>query len=455
MKHNWILTIFYIALFSVCLLAITHITLLEQETDVQSHIALAKQSNLEAVDDHITLLEQETDVQSHIALAKQSNLEAVDNHCSDRKSLRLWEYYHIRSHGPRLYDAVAMDNMLYTIFSLRYCDAHCIYNIQSLTASQYSAVLYSKHDNENAFNGNVWLPADSVVIDPHGHTFIVKFNIGSAYNASKQLLVTLHMGTEPILYHYDMIRVCHYSEKKVKYNLAVCTMVQNSYPGVNALLLPWLLYHFKRGVEIVYMYPDQSNNEYLISVLDQFIQSGRVVVHEWTWPETGYIHQQVQQESCLYRLRGQARWVALIDVDEFIVPLLNNNKTNARVELVEFLDLHVPPQFAGVQIKSAFVKMDTQQNAFENVSDTNALQSLLSGPIIPLGREKCIVRPELVDAFSVHMITVGGEVIVPDAERELKINHFRRDINIPVYTTMDHSMDPFMSELASDLQNLL
>jgi hypothetical protein len=117
--------------------------------------------------------------------------------------------------------------------------------------------------------------------------------------------------------------------KPVKPNpyLAVCSMFRDEAP----YLKEWIEFHLSEGVEHFYLYDDNSSDDYL-SVLKPFIDLGVVSL------EMGGGRHQVQiYNDCLSRMRG--RWVAFLDVDEFLFDtqeaslktLLQTHESNAAV----------------------------------------------------------------------------------------------------------------------------
>ena len=114
-----------------------------------------------------------------------------------------------------------------------------------------------------------------------------------------------------------------------RYPLAICAMFKNEAPW----LKEWLLYHHKvLGVDRFYLYNNDSTDEFA-EVLQPFIDKGIVELIDWSShdPKNGLMGpcmdapwsaaQLGAYNDCLkHRAFGIARWVAMIDVDEFIVP---------------------------------------------------------------------------------------------------------------------------------------
>lgn len=95
-------------------------------------------------------------------------------------------------------------------------------------------------------------------------------------------------------------------------NLAVCAIAKNEGPYFKE----WVEWHLSQGVDKFYIYDNESTDE-TKEVLAPYIQSG--VVEYIDWP--GYRMQLAAYDDCLARHRFDTRWIAFIDLDEFIVPM--------------------------------------------------------------------------------------------------------------------------------------
>lgn len=96
-----------------------------------------------------------------------------------------------------------------------------------------------------------------------------------------------------------------------QYYLAVCAIAKNE----GSYFEEWIEWHRKQGVEKFYIY-DNESTDCTKEVLAPYIESGLV---EYTY-FPGYRKQLAAYDDCLEKYRFDARWVAFIDLDEFIVP---------------------------------------------------------------------------------------------------------------------------------------
>jgi len=119
-------------------------------------------------------------------------------------------------------------------------------------------------------------------------------------------------------------------KNKYKYFLSVATQFQQE----GRFLKEWIEYHKLVGVDHFYLYNNNSTDDYL-EVLAPYIESGLVDLIDWPSDPTrswaGVQHTGVNH--AIYHSQDETRWLAIMDVDEFLVPLQHYT-------LVEFLKEH-------------------------------------------------------------------------------------------------------------------
>ncbi len=117
-----------------------------------------------------------------------------------------------------------------------------------------------------------------------------------------------------------------------KYYLAVCAIAKNEGPYFKE----WIEWHHKQGVEKFYIYDNESTDD-TRDVLEPYIKSG--LVDYVYFP--GKKKQLAAYDDCIERHRTETRWIAIIDLDEFIVPIKDKS-------IPQFLKRF--ESFAGVEI---------------------------------------------------------------------------------------------------------
>lgn len=99
---------------------------------------------------------------------------------------------------------------------------------------------------------------------------------------------------------------------KPQHYLAVCSIAKNEGPYFKE----WIDWHRSKGVEKFYIY-DNESTDCTKEVLAPYIEAGIV---EYTY-FPGQKQQLAAYDDCFERHRLDTRWLAVIDLDEFIVPI--------------------------------------------------------------------------------------------------------------------------------------
>ena len=94
-----------------------------------------------------------------------------------------------------------------------------------------------------------------------------------------------------------------------RHELAVCGIFRDEAPFLDE----WLTLHHAVGVGHFYLYNDRSEDNFR-EVLEPWIQKGIVTLFNMPDPVT----QRGAYNDCLRRFRMEARWIAYIDIDEFL-----------------------------------------------------------------------------------------------------------------------------------------
>jgi len=108
------------------------------------------------------------------------------------------------------------------------------------------------------------------------------------------------------------IKVWRNRNIKPKYQLAVCLIAKNE----GRYLPEWIEWHKSKGASKFYIYDNESDDN-TAETLRPYISKGLV---EYTF-FPGKKKQLDAYQDCLEKHRFDARWIAFIDADEFIVPL--------------------------------------------------------------------------------------------------------------------------------------
>ena len=94
--------------------------------------------------------------------------------------------------------------------------------------------------------------------------------------------------------------------------LSVCSIFKDEAP----YLKEWIEYHLLAGVERFYLY-DNNSSDNPLELLQPYIDKGIVVYHKLD----GEGKQYVAYRDAIYKYKKQTYWMAIIDLDEFILPV--------------------------------------------------------------------------------------------------------------------------------------
>ena len=125
------------------------------------------------------------------------------------------------------------------------------------------------------------------------------------------------------------VRIMRTDKKRTfPHELSIVATMKNEGP----YLKEWLDFHILVGVEKFYLYDNDSTDD-TKTVLAPYIRRG--IVEYIPWPGVG--QQNNIYVDALNKFAEETRWMAIVDVDEFIVPVMHNT-------IPEFLKT-LPPRF--------------------------------------------------------------------------------------------------------------
>jgi len=120
-----------------------------------------------------------------------------------------------------------------------------------------------------------------------------------------------------------------HKSKKYKYDLAICAIFRDEAP----YLQEWIEFHRMLGVQHFYLFNNLSSDNYKL-VLAPYIKKKIVEVVDWTYKYHDITRWSPIQCSAygtaIIEVKDKVKWLAILDIDEFLFPTQGNN-------LVEFL----------------------------------------------------------------------------------------------------------------------
>jgi len=193
------------------------------------------------------------------------------------------------------------------------------------------------------------------------------------------------------------------------YEIAIGSMFRNE----AHYLKEWVDYHYMAGVEHFWLYNNNSTDNWE-EVLQPYIEKGIVEVTYWPNPAgTCYMKTQVQAfKDAIKRAQGVAKWIALIDIDEFLLPMQDRS-------IPECLDNHFSDAFAIYVNWLNFGTGGVYISQGEPILFRLISASLRTHSDNGIG--KSIVRPEFVDLANVwylHHFTLKPDAYYINGNRE-------------------------------------
>lgn len=209
-------------------------------------------------------------------------------------------------------------------------------------------------------------------------------------------------------------------------------------------LKEWIEFHKMVGVERFYFYDNESDDN-TKEILDPYINNGTVVYHFLpNHPITKRRPQEEAYNDAIFKYRDRTRWMAMIDIDEFLFPTEKDT-------LPEFLvDYEQHPAVVVNWMcfdSNGHDKMPTAHGGLVTANYTRVRKNHEH----PLDRNiKSIVDPKRTVYFTVHfglyyhnfnavtenLETVRGQFSKTHSSSKIRINHYRSKSNEEFYDKM-------------------
>ena len=203
--------------------------------------------------------------------------------------------------------------------------------------------------------------------------------------------------------------------------LAACTMLRTDLSRFgqpnSQLLLEWIAYHLLQGFQHFLLFPNEDPSR-LRRLLAPYLAEGLVDIVDWEWPgpAPGFQHQPAHINSCLYRYRGLAQWVGVLDVDEFFQPLARGDTVRGVVERRD-------PAIGALRVPSVWFFACGGCARANGTLQTQLFQHRPAAALPLLS--KCIARPENIRTFIIHTPSAGGKVAMANPTSVLRLVHYK------------------------------
>lgn len=243
------------------------------------------------------------------------------------------------------------------------------------------------------------------------------------------------------------------------YTLSIGSVFKNE----GRFLKEWIEYHRLVGVEHFYLFNNHSDDDYL-TTLQPYIDSGVVDLFEFPIECTD-VDKHLAFQTSSYNIavgvaKKESKWLAIIDLDEFIVPIYENTITEVLADYEEYGGLVVNWQLFGTS------------NVYEVPKDKTMVETLLlkaPADYAENGFIKSIVRPTRVaNCHDAHIMTYKKGFFSVNTERmriyqsinpviigRLQINHywtkdekFLYEVKIPRRNGWQEGLDGILNRAA-------
>lgn len=211
-------------------------------------------------------------------------------------------------------------------------------------------------------------------------------------------------------------------EAQCQYYFSVYAVFQNE----ARFLKEWIEYYRMMGAEHFFLVNHESSDNYM-EVLQPYIDDGIVELKQ----QTG-VFAQVQYPLVIQMVRyacGKTRWLASIDLDEFIVPRYHDSLVNYLKDYEDYQQIHIPWKMF---YTSGVKRIPNDKLMVEVLTGCNEWR-----PVPHLG--KVIVKPHCVIYPNIHSCALYGGADYKTLntnpgmllkETEIQINHYwTRDID--------------------------
>ncbi len=179
--------------------------------------------------------------------------------------------------------------------------------------------------------------------------------------------------------------------KRIDKTFTLCAM--SAFRDEAEWMKEWIEFHKLAGVEHFYLYNNAGKDNYL-EVLAPYIQSGEVELFDYPKEEFHNQDHIYLLNHALEYSRGKTKWIALIDSDEYLVPMRTNDIKD---------ELALLEDFGGIQVRWV-------------TYGTSNVWTLKPGELLI---EKLVYRAPLENALNKYY----KSIVQPDLTRFMKNHH--------------------------------
>lgn len=195
-------------------------------------------------------------------------------------------------------------------------------------------------------------------------------------------------------------------------------------------LFEWIEYHLKVGVDHFYIYDNNDDNDFTYKILQDYIAKGIVDYIKWpdVYPFPFWLNCQPKAYmDCIQKVRNNndTEWLAIIDTDEFILPMEGNSLREVlKKHFSQHKLIYVNWKFFGTSYKWLTNKNDMLSN-LTLCAPSDHIRHLLGKTIMRPATATVMQNPHLVNSTDTY-VNGSGEIALdqPFGDKYLRINHY-------------------------------
>ena len=145
-----------------------------------------------------------------------------------------------------------------------------------------------------------------------------------------------------------------YKTTEKKYFLSICAIFKNE----GRYIKEWLDYHIIAGIDHFYMYNNNSIDDFEV-ILKPYVKKNIVTLIEWPFMQS----QMDAYRDCIKKHSQESNWIGFIDLDEFVVPGINDNLKPYFRSMMKYGSVWIPWVVYG---SGGLVKRDNKRFVIED-----------------------------------------------------------------------------------------
>ncbi|CAF4288547.1 unnamed protein product [Adineta steineri] len=197
-------------------------------------------------------------------------------------------------------------------------------------------------------------------------------------------------------------------------------------------LVQWIEFHRLVGFSKFVIYNTTDTDNYLSTIINMYNQKypGLVDVVQWNFSALGLVDTLIDRyfqvealHDCLIRYGDQSEWLGMLDLDEYVVPLLPYET------IVDYIHENFGRRIIGsINLWSQFFRSKNSRKYTPDEKDTNRLTierfTFRTLDLYRDGREKYLYRPRFVQYLSIHH-QIFGLLKEQPLENHITLSHLK------------------------------